>query len=103
MRGCVCGRGGVCAARPQARLPRPQPDDSAGRARTRSGSGGHTEDESRSPGALPGVPEQLLSPNRCGFAESRGLGTMLVRARQSAQPVPAVRRTLFTHRFSRSA
>ena len=36
-------------------------------------------------------------------ADTRGLGTMLVRARQSAQPVHAVRRTLFTHRFSRSA
>ena len=29
-------------------------------------------DENRSPGALPGVPEQLLSPNRCGFAAARG-------------------------------
>ena len=29
-------------------------------------------DENRYPGALPGVPKQLLSPNRCGFAAARG-------------------------------
>ena len=72
MRRCVCGRDGVCAARPQARLPRPQPDDSAERDRTQSIGGGLPKDENRSPGALPGVPKQLLSPNRCGFAAARG-------------------------------
>ena len=72
MRGCVGGRDGGYAARPQARLPRPQPDGSAALDRTRSGGGGQPEDENRSPGALPGVPKQLLSPNRCGFAAARG-------------------------------
>ena len=72
MRRCVCGRDGVFAARPQARLPRPQPDDSAERDRTQSIGGGLPKDENRSPGALPGVPKQLLSPNRCGFAAARG-------------------------------
>ena len=46
---------------------------------------------------------RYVSASLASDAESRGLGTMLVRARQSAQPVHAVRRTLFSHRLSRSA
>ncbi len=46
---------------------------------------------------------RVVSARPVSDAESRGLGTMLVRARQSVQPVHAVRRTLFNHRLSRSA
>ena len=72
MRGCVCGRDGGYAARPQARLPRPQPDDSAGRARTRSAGGGRTEDENRSPGGLSGVPKWPSHPRRRRIRDRAG-------------------------------
>ncbi len=140
----VCRRAGWRLRRPSAgapsasavrRLRRTRPNAE----RRRRTHGGREQVSGRSAGSTRAtvVPKPMRIRGCAGLAryisarpasdtESRGLGTMLVRARQSAQPVHAavraqsvlgppssvflpsqpvhaVRRTLFTHRFSRSA
>ena len=72
MRRRVGGRDGGYAARPQARLPRPQPDDSVGRARTRSAGGRLPSGREQVSGRFVGCIQAAVAlPDGGGFATAQ--------------------------------